>query len=392
MTPPAKSSNALIIGAGIGGLSLAIGLAKKGHHVTVAERGSLREKTGAGIQLGANAVKRLRSLGVLDAIEPHAFRPEALWIFDALSGRRLNALPLGRSYEERYRAPYLSFHRADLHHGLLARAEEFEQLKIVPGFELAEISDTGSAVTANTKREDELSASYLIGADGLWSRTRHFVAPEAALSFTGQTAARSLLPRKGLPSPFDTPVISLWLAPKAHLVTYPVKAGSALNVVLVTEDGEAHQGWNEPADQKALLARIRDWAAAPKRLLHEAPAWRSWSLFSLQGLSRWSRGNVALLGDAAHPVLPFLAQGAALAIEDAMILAEALASCGRDHGFAFDDYARLRRPRAERLQRQSAKMGRIYHMTGPLRLARNLAIAMRRPEATLASLDWLYGA
>jgi len=262
----------------------------------------------------------------------------------------------------------------------------------VTGFEAAELSSSISAANVKGASGQSFSGPYLCAADGLWSMARRFVAPEARPLFSGATASRSLLPTRNLEAPFDAPVVTLWLGTRAHLVTYPVKAGKALNVVLVTEGGSPHQGWDHVSDRTALLAQTADWARPAHDLIRRIDDWRSWSLFRLPPLPHWSKGNIVLLGDAAHPVLPFLAQGAGLAIEDAVTLADTLSTCGKDHRFAFAEYERLRRSRALRVQQESIRLGRIYHLSQPWSSMRNLVLANRAPERAISAFDWLYGA
>jgi salicylate hydroxylase len=380
----------LIAGAGIGGLSTAIALGRAGINATVLERSTFAEESGAGIQLGPNATRILRSLGVLDVLLPQTFRPEAIWLFDGLSGRRLATVPLGDHAEQRYGAPYLTLHRADLHAGLRTAAEAASAVSLSSGFDVSDIEARDGITIANLDGTT-IEGSSLIGADGLWSTVRKWVAPEAVLSYAGATAFRTLLPRKGLPAPFSAPVIGLWLSPKAHLVHYPVRAGGALNVVAVTAGGRKAQGWNQTADPSSLLSGFTRWCKESKSLLERAEGWRAWSLFSLPALPRWSRGAVTLVGDAAHPVLPYLAQGAAFAIEDAAMLAKYFAAGRNDPATAFHTYENARRPRATRLQNTARRLGRIYHLRGPARLARNTALGLRSETATLRQFDWLYG-
>jgi salicylate hydroxylase len=217
------------------------------------------------------------------------------------------------------------------------------------------------------------------------------MAPEASLRFTGATAWRALLPRKSLSFPFDAPVVGLWLGPKTHLVHYPVRGGDDLNVVAVTEGGAERQGWNQPGSAETLLASFTRWSKDSKSLLERGEGWRSWSLYRLAHLGRYSAGRIALLGDAAHPVLPYLAQGAALAIEDAVTLAACMAKWPGDQAAAFRRYEALRRPRAMRVQRLSRRFGRLYHLRGPLRPIRNLILERRSEERALQRFDWLYG-
>jgi 3-hydroxybenzoate 6-monooxygenase len=387
-----RERRVLIAGGGIGGLAAAIALGRGGIETSVLERSSFTEETGAGIQLGPNATRALATLGVLDAIEPLAFGPEAICIHDGPSGRRLQSVLLGKSAEERYGAPYLTLHRADLHAGLRAVAQDLTTVELRPSFAVTAIETRDGEVVAKDAAGSEAKGGSLIGADGLWSTVRSLVAPEASLRYTGATAWRALVPRTGLPSPFDAPVVGLWLGPRAHLVHYPVRGGDELNVVAVAEGGVGSQGWNQAGDASALKLPFDRWAKDARSLLEQAAGWSGWSLYRLAPpLRRWSAGAIGLLGDAAHPVLPFLAQGAALAIEDALALAACMAACPGDPSPAFLRYEALRRPRTGRVQRLSRRFGRIYHLGAPMRFARNLVLERRNEAEALKSFDWLYG-
>jgi 2-polyprenyl-6-methoxyphenol hydroxylase-like FAD-dependent oxidoreductase len=388
---PKLGERLLIAGGGIGGLAAAIALGQRGIETEVLERSCFTEETGAGIQLGPNATRALAALGMLDALEPRGFKPEAIVLYDGLSGRRLASMPLGKAVERRYGAPYLTLHRADLHAGLRAAAQSLAPVALRPGFDLTAIDAHCGEVVARAADGSEAKGASLIGADGLWSAVRTLIVPEARLRFTGASAWRALLPRGSLPSPFDAPVVGLWLGPRTHLVHYPVRGGDHLNIVAVTEGGAACQGWNQAASAQTLLESFTRWSKDSKSLLERAQGWRSWSLYRLAALRRWSAGPVALLGDAAHPVLPFLAQGAALAIEDAVTLAACIAAWPGDPTAALRRYEELRRPRASRVQHLSRRFGWLYHVGGPLRLARNLMLARRSEETALRRLDWLYG-
>jgi salicylate hydroxylase len=386
----ARDGRVLIAGGGIGGLAAAIALGRRGLAAEVLERSRFSDETGAGIQLGPNATRTLAALGILDAVEAHAFEPEAIVLFDGLSGRKLTSMPLGDAVRERYGAPYLTLHRADLHAALRGRAEALASVSLNPDFEVTAIDAQGGDVVARADSGREAKGTSLIGADGLWSTVRPLIVPEAALRFTGATAWRALLPWAGLPSPFAEPVVGLWLGPKSHLVHYPVCGGELLNVVAVAEGGLALQGWNQAANADTLLAGFTRWAKDSKSLLERIEGWRSWSLYRLTHLRHWSQRRVTLLGDAAHPVLPYLAQGAALAIEDAATLAACLAARPGAPAEAFSRYEVLRRPRAERVARLARRYGRLYHLSGPLQLARNVILERRREDNALQRFDWLY--
>jgi 3-hydroxybenzoate 6-monooxygenase len=384
------SPSRLILGGGIGGLATAIALAERGMSATVLERSRFADETGAGIQLGPNATRLLRQLGALDTVEAVAFRPEAISLFDGPSGRRLAAMPLAHAVEARFGAPYLTLHRADLHASLLAVCRGKSAVELVEGFDVSEVHGLSEGVEAKTDDGRTSQGISLIAADGLWSLLRRQIAPTAALRFAGATAWRALLPREGLGEPFGAPIVGLWLAPGAHLVHYPVRRGDAVNVVAVIEDGSAEQGWNREANPAPLRAAFKRWAAPPRALVESVETWRCWSLYQLAPLKRWTEGRIALLGDAAHPVLPYLAQGAALAIEDAATLAASLEAARGDDLLAFPHYEALRRGRVRRVQRAAKRYGLLYHLGSPLSLARNFVLGQRRPEALLAGFDWLY--
>jgi len=386
-----REQNHLIVGGGIGGLAAAIAFGQKGHNSTVLERSSFAEESGAGIQLGPNATRALRSLGVLPAIEASAFKPESLVMFDAVSGRKLATVPLGASIEARYGAPYLTLHRADLHAALLETCKTLGAVTLRPGFTLASAEDVGDKIVAQDTNGDEVAGDLMIGADGLWSKLRTIVAPNAHPRFAHATAYRTMLPLETLPTQFRAPIVGLWLGPKTHLVHYPVRGGKELNVVAVVEGGDEREGWNAPAEPAQFLSRFTGWCKDSKSLMETATEWRGWSLHRLPPLRHWCKGRIVLLGDAAHPVLPYLAQGAALAIEDAATLVDCLEE-NSDPAEAFRAYQRLRQNRASRVQRRSLRLGRYYHFKGPARLVRNALLTRRNPDALLASLDWLYRA
>jgi 2-polyprenyl-6-methoxyphenol hydroxylase-like FAD-dependent oxidoreductase len=381
--------NIVIAGGGIGGLTAAIAFARRGINTTVLERSSFADQTGAGIQLGPNATRILKELGVLDVIRPAAFRPDAMWLYDGPSGRQLQALPLGKQADKYYGAPYLTLHRADLHDGLHSVAEKLAPIKLKTGFDATSIKTDGDTVLVRSADGVEAKGSCLIGADGLWSTARDLLFPRDRLRFTGATAWRALLDRKDLPSPFDAPVIGLWFGPGAHVVHYPVGGGRSLNLVGITEGGPESQGWSQPADVAALLSKLKPMAGNLRSLLERATAWQRWSLYRLAPLKSFSAGRVVLIGDAAHPVLPYLAQGAALAIEDAVSLAQSLEESPDDLRQAFQLYERPRRARIARVQDLSRRYGWIYHMRGPIRLARNFVLGRR--HEVLRDFDWLYG-
>lgn len=391
MTTRVAQRRTLIVGGGIGGLTTAIALARNGMSATVIERTRFDDETGAGIQIGPNATRILRELGVLDAIAAVAFRPDTLRIYDGPSGTALASMPLGSVAEERHGAPYLTLHRADLHSCLLAACRASGAIELVEDFDVTEVETRGDRIAIKCADRKEIEGSTLIAADGLWSGFRQRMVPHAGLRFSGATAWRGLLPCDRVAGAFRAPEVGLWLGPRCHLVHYPVRGGRDLNIVAVVEGGIAKQGWNLSAEPEVLFPSFDRWTAPAQALLAMVPTWRWWSLFRLEPLRHWTEGRIALLGDAAHPVLPYLAQGAALAIEDAATLAASLKECKADPRLAFPRYEALRRKRAGRVQRQAARNGRLYHLGGLPASARNVVLRQRRPKALLKSFDWLYG-
>ena len=384
---PSEKRGVVIAGGGIGGLSAAIALAARGIASTVLERSNFGDETGAGIQLGPNAARALQKLDLLDDVAASAARPEAICLFDAHSGRRLSVMPLGDPILQRYGVPYLTLHRADLHAALYAKAQRIAEIK--PRAEIVDIAAVADGVDVLTKAGKSIG-SCLVGADGLWSTVRDVVAPDAQLRFGEATAWRTLLANERLASPFGDNIVGVWMGRGAHLVHYPVRDGRQLNAVVVIDQGNEGLGWHRAIDTGDLLQRIGKWAPEPRRLLEQATSWRGWALYRLPPLTSWSRDNVVLLGDAAHPVLPFLAQGAALAIEDSVTLATCMAE-SQSLPAAFARYEGLRKPRVTQVQRASWRFGRIYHAGFPLRASRNVVLSARRGDRLLTSFDWLYG-
>lgn len=381
----------LIAGGGIGGLSAAIALAATGEEVRLFEKSAKPTVEGAGIQLGPNATRLLRDWGVLDELRTTAVRAEGIGIGDGITGEPLATVPLGDLAEARYGAPYLLVHRADLQRALLARARSQKGLHIAFGREVTGFDQSPEGVVADTSKGAARGRAMIV-ADGLWSTLRNKVDKTAHLSFTERTAWRALVDPEVLPQELRGAWTGLWMARNAHLVHYPVQAGRAVNVVAVIHDRwSAREGWGEDAEAEVVLSHFRRWDDRLQTILKAAKRWRKWSLYDLPPLRRWTLGMVALLGDAAHPILPFLAQGGALAIEDAAFLAHTLARADGDIWEAFPEYEDKRIWRSARIRYESRRMGDIYHMSGLSRRVRDFVLRRRAPESLLRRFDWLYG-
>jgi salicylate hydroxylase len=389
----AGSARIIIAGAGIGGLTAALALARAGFGVTVLEAAPRLEEIGAGVQLSPNATRVLFGLGLASALERYAVAPEALRIMNARSGREIAAGPLGRRAAERYGAPFLVVHRSDLQRVLLEAvgAEPAADLRL--GVRVVEFARRGEQILVMVRGANatlQFAGDALIGADGLWSRVRERLGLTIRPQFCGQAAWRALAPASAIGPALRAPATTLWLGPDAHVVHYPVRAGALINIVaIVREDWEA-EGWSTPGDPALLRARVTRWAAPLRDLIAIPDAWNKWALHDHPPLPQWGTGPVTLLGDAAHAMRPFLAQGAAMAIEDAAVLARALAA-SQDISAGLRAYEQARRPRTARLQREAARTGRRYAMKGPLAAVRNLVLARMGGEKLLRRYDWIYG-
>lgn len=397
----AQRGTALVAGAGVGGLAAAICLAGAGFAVNIHERSPALEEFGAGLQLSPNATRILARLGALDSLKGLALEPRATVIRRARDGAEMTRIELGETARRRWGAPYLVAHRADLLRALLDRVALEPSITLnldstVRGF--SPVAEGGLRVGLQRGLlRLETRADMLIGADGLRSsvRERLGLGGPKDVVFTGDVAWRALIPAHRLPDALRRPETSLWLGPRGHLVHYPLRDGSVVNVVLVVEDARrdalGEDGWNHPGDPSVLGFEVKDWAPEVAQLVAAAPEWRGWPLFDRPPIPEWSAGPVALLGDAAHPMAPYLAQGAAQAIEDAAALGDALS--GRDDlAQALAVYSRARAPRAGRVQTEARRQHSTYHMRGPAAFARDLAIRAMGGERLARRYDWLYGA
>lgn len=387
----------IIAGAGIGGLTAALALAHRGFRVIVLEQAERLEETGAGIQLSPNAARTLIELGLEEKLRASAVTPTALRVLAAASGREIARMPLGETASARYGAPYWTIHRGDLQAALAEAAARRLDVTLKLGMRVEDFVAHPNGITVSarcgTRTLDERGLA-LIGADGLWSAVRQRLGyPEPPRS-AGRTAWRGLVPAREVAPEFRTPLVHLWLGRDAHLVHYPVKSGEAINIVFITSGDRSNaRGWSEPAGRADLVARLaaQSWAPQARALVALPDAWLKWALYDRAPLRHWSKGPVALLGDAAHPALPFLAQGAAMAVEDAAVLAHCLAHSPDDPGAALRAYCAVRRTRTRAVARLAAHNGTTYHLAGVAGLVRDIVMRGLGGERLLRRYDWIYG-
>jgi salicylate hydroxylase len=393
-----EGATVLIAGGGIGGLAAGLAASRSGWNVQLFERTPAFSEVGAGIQLGPNAVRVLQGWGLAGALNAMAAFPERLQVRSAASGGLLAELRLGSTIAARYGAPYLTVHRADLHALLLHALQQRDGAQMQPGSPVLGFRQEASAVTVCMEDGFELTGEVLVGADGLWSAVREQMLGDGPPRPVGHLAYRALVLQHSLPAALQSHDVTVWLAPRMHVVQYPVRGGDWLNVVAIVhgEAADGTQSWDHAA-HAADLATAMDRACLPLRQLVEAvPQWRLWVLHDrapMQGAHEHALGRVALLGDAAHPMRPYLAQGAAMALEDAAELGGALAlACqpGPSVEGLLQRYAAKRWQRNARVQSRALRNGQVFHADGLLRAGRDASLRLLGDR--LLDLPWLYGA
>jgi salicylate hydroxylase len=395
----AASRTIFVAGAGIGGLTAALALAARGFRVVVLERAERLEEVGAGLQLSPNASRILVGLGLTERLSRRAVTPEAISIMSARAGGEISRLPLGEAASSRAGAPYWVVHRADLQAALQAAVNDTPDIELRLGCQFEDLTAHAKGLTVvqrsgNMRRQD--LAMALIGADGIWSSVRHHLFPETQPQFAGLIAWRGTLDARQLPREYTAARVQLWMGPHAHLVAYPISGARQINIVAVVPGTWNRPGWSAEGnglELKEAFASSR-WPSPARMMISAVDDWRKWALFTLPEGGEWSEGAIALLGDAVHGMLPFAAQGAGMAIEDAAVLAHALSEgpleTAAGVAAALKRYAKLRRARVARVRRAAQSQGRIYHLTGPMALARDLAIKAIGPQRMLARQNWIY--
>ncbi len=362
--------NIVIAGGGIGGLTAALCLAKSGHTITVLEQADAFDEVGAGLQCGANAVRVFQYLGLFDALEAFAVRPERVEFRDYLQGESLYQVELGRSYAQRYGAPYYHLHRADLIQVLLDAVWQNQQIQLRTGSKVVAYQEHGDGVRVQIDNQASLSADLLIACDGVKSAIRKRFMGNTHPRFTGNCAWRALIPVERLPDGFMDTVVTNFVGPKKHMVLYYLRNKRLLNLVGVVEnDVWRDDSWVCKAPWSELQRDFQAWHPMVQQAIEavDKDACFRWALFDHKPIKQWSSQRVTLLGDAAHATLPFMASGAALAIEDARILQRCLEQNSEISG-ALSLYERNRQIRTARVQNTSRKFGTLYHIQNRLML------------------------
>lgn len=382
----------VIAGGGIGGLAAALACARQRVPVQLLERATQLSEVGAGIQIGPNVTRILQAWGLGAALAEVAAFPKQLQARDAQTGQVLGTLRLGERAQALYGASYATIHRADLQ-GLLQRAVQDAGLALHLGQTVHGWYETEEALQVNTAEGLSLQVSALIGADGIWSAVRQQLLGDASARFTGHLAYRALVAQADLPTHLRSDQVTVWMGPRLHVVHYPVRSGQWLNLVAIVHGAKPDQAqdWDQAGHTQALMQAMGVVGRDLHERLASVPAWRQWALHDrspVSGASDMAQGRVALLGDAAHPMRPYLAQGAGMAIEDAQALAQCLSVGNATVAEQLQAYAEQRWARNARVQARAIRNGRIFHAQGAVALGRNLS--MRLMGERVMDVPWLY--
>jgi salicylate hydroxylase len=389
-----SESSAVIAGGGIGGLAAALGLANKGCRVTVLEQADKFGEIGAGIQIGPNAFHAMDYLGIGDTGRARAVYIDALIMMDGMTGEQVFRGPLDEPFRKYFGNPYAVIHRADLHGAFLDACRAHDRITLINKERVVTCDDTGAGVKVQTEAGTVYEADALIGADGVKSKVRERLTGGGAgdpIRLTGHVAYRAVLPIEQMPEDLRWNAATLWAGPKCHMVHYPLQGWRTFNLVATFVTDLENAGSNEPGTRGEVLGRFADIVPKARKLLEVPTEWRRWVLGDRDPIGQWRAGRIALLGDAAHPTYQYFAQGACMAMEDAVCLADKFEKSNGDFASAFQAYQDERIPRAYRVVLSSRELGRVYHADGVERLVRNAWLKAKTPEQFYAGMDWLYG-
>src|SRR5215471_9351856 len=381
----------LIAGGGIGGLAAAYALARKGFPVRVLEQAPEFKELGAGIQLGPNIFKAVDKLGLKDALLADVWRPGGLEMRCALSGARVTRIPLDQRFTARFEQPYAVTHRADIHAVFLNACQESERVTLDTQRQVESFEQDEAGVTVTLATGERLSGRALIGCDGMWSKIREQIVGDGKPRVSGHIAYRAVLKRGDVPVDLWNPDVVLWAGPRTHLVHYPLRRGELYNLVAVFHSDHYEEGWNAEGSKEVMWQHFKRQVPQVLRMLERIETCRMWVLCDRDPVNNWTSARITLLGDAAHLMLQYLAQGACIAREDAIILADKVAVSPDDPGKAFQAYQDERYLRTARTQIMARVYGEFYHARGVAAELREMALSPRTAEETYDSIAWLYG-
>jgi 2-polyprenyl-6-methoxyphenol hydroxylase-like FAD-dependent oxidoreductase len=387
-----KNDPIVIVGGGIGGLAAARALALKGYRSIVLEQAAKFGEIGAGIQLGPNVDRVFDRLNVRPAMRDIAFYPQNIIMMDSLTRDEVTRVPLGQKFEDHFGNPYGVIHRGDLHKVLFEACQAMAEIELHAGTAVTAYDDHGTGVTVHTAGGKSFTGAALIGADGLWSKIRPAIIDDGDPIVSGHIAYRAVLPIKDVPAALDPWMedVVLWGGPRSHLVHYKLRRGELFNIVAVFHSQKYVEGWDEYGDPEELRHHFDGAPKEVQALLDRIDVWKMWVLCDRKPAREWSKGRVTLIGDAAHPMLQYLAAGAGMAMEDSVCLAHLLEQHHGDIERVFADYPAQRYLRTGRVQLTARFYGDIYHAEGVTRELRNLMLGGGDPTGAYKGVEWLY--
>ncbi|MBL8346442.1 MAG: 3-hydroxybenzoate 6-monooxygenase [Rubrivivax sp.] len=380
----------LVAGGGIGGLAAALALVKRGFSVTVLEQSPEIGEIGAGIQLGPNAFSAFDALGVGERARARAVYTDCMVMHDALDETCVGRIPTGEAFRARFGNPYAVIHRVDVHRSLLEGAQESGHVEFHTSTRVARVQQQDGRVTVVDQHGKAFTGQALIGADGVKSVVREQYVDDPA-RVTGHVVYRAVVDKKDFPAELQWNAASIWVGPNCHLVHYPLRGGEQYNVVVTFHSRDAEQWGVTEGSREEVQSYFQGIHPKPRQLIDLPRSWKRWATADREPIGNWTFGRATLLGDAAHPTTQYMAQGACMAMEDAVTLGEALRVHANDWDPAFGLYQRSRIARTARIVLSSREMGRIYHARGVERLVRNDLWRGRSPERFYDALEWLYG-
>jgi len=386
-----RSSRAIVVvGGGIGGLAAALGLARIGHAVTLLEQSAELGEIGAGIQLAPNAFAALDALGVGGRARRHAVFVDRLVLMDAVDESVVADVPVGEPFRARFGNPYAVIHRSDIHGAILGAVRESGSIALRTGVRAVALEIAADGIAVVDQHGERHRGAAVVGCDGVKSVVREHLVGDAH-RVSGHVVYRGVVRAEDMPADlaWNSPVV--WCGPDCHLVHYPLRGGAQFNLVLTFHSRETETWGVREGSREEVMSYFDGVAARPRRLLELPTSWKRWSTADRDPVAAWGRGPATLLGDAAHPMLQYLAQGACMALEDAVTLGSALAPHGDDLDAGFRAYEQARIARTARLVLSAREMGRVYHAKGVERLVRNSLWRDRSPERAYDSLAWLFG-
>jgi 2-polyprenyl-6-methoxyphenol hydroxylase-like FAD-dependent oxidoreductase len=389
MTATISEAPVLIAGGGIGGLAAALALARRGFSVKVLEQAQELGEIGAGIQLGPNAFAAFDALGVGPSARASAVYADELVMHDAVDERVVGHLALGEAFRKRFGNPYAVIHRVDIHRALLEGARASGRIELLTSTRVERIEQDTTGVTVVDAAGRTHGGSALIGADGIKSVIRsQYVNDSHRVS--GHVVYRAVVDRAEFPKNLPRNAMSVWAGPDCHLVHYPLRSGQQYNLVVTFHSRKKEEWGVTEGTREEVQSYFTDVCPRARQLIYLPKSWKRWATADRDPIGNWTFGRVTLLGDAAHPSLQYLAQGAAQTLEDAATLGEALRVSGNDFGKGFELYQRARIGRTARVVLSAREMGRIFHAKGVERLVRNDLWKGRTAERYYDALEWIY--